>query len=122
MVLVLEAPALERFTTSAASNTDTGLDHHITAPEDTNPVVARGIEDPSVLGLNCLRLLIDGLALGVRERPVRGLCRKLSHPEEDVLERRGRTIGNVQETDAVIDVAGRLSMDACGGVERGRDG
>ena len=94
-------------------STDTGLDHHVTAPEDSDAVEARGLQNPPVLGLKRLRLLIDGLPLRIAERAIRGLRRKLAQTKEDVLERRGRTIGDIQEADAVVDVARRLSVDAC---------
>ena len=75
--LVPTLPPLESFTKSARVNTDTGLDCHITAPEDTDAVEARGIQNPPVFGLKPLGLLVERLALGVAERAVRGLGRKL---------------------------------------------
>ena len=54
----------ESFTRRRCVSTDTGLDRHITVPEDPDPVEARGIKNPPIFGLKPLGLFVKRLAHG----------------------------------------------------------
>ena len=123
LVPLLVPPPLENFTKSAALNTDTGLDYHITAAEDPDAVEARGIKNPSVLGLK------------PPATPRSMDCRwaLLNVPFEDWVE--SSRIRKRMSLSAEVAPSARFkklmpsltlraasSMDACGRIERRGDG
>ena len=70
-------------------STKAGLGGQIAGREDIRSIEIGGPQNPPILSLEGLRLLIKSLPLGITQHAIRGLYRKLTHTIENVLERRG---------------------------------
>ena len=86
--------------------------------EDIHAIEFGCRQNSPILSLEGLRLFIKRLPLRIAQHAIRGLCGKLTHAIENVLERRGGALRDIEETDAVVDIARGLRVDASCGPER----
>ena len=87
VIVVLLPPAILAKIT--AFSTEAGLGGHLTSREDIRAIEFGCRQDSPILSLEGQRLFIKRLPLRIAQHAIRGLCGKLTHAIENVLERRG---------------------------------
>ena len=87
VVFIVVLLPFEIFATITACGTKAGLGSQVAGREDVRAIEFGCRKDSPILSLEGLRLFIKSLPLRITQHAIRGLCGKLTHAIEKVLER-----------------------------------